>query len=163
VFNLIDITASTATAGTSTTQLSDSTADFVTEGVTVGMLVQNTTAGFTFEVVSVTDLNTLVIQAVHGTGHTFVSTDAYTINETIQLYAVTDNIADYVIDAEEDTGTDGSPGTISNTFVKTPAANFGTVVQVRQGKSILPFEQNQVQGDGDTTVTTVRTPDTIAV
>jgi len=163
VFTLKAVTPSSATAGTSVTQLSDSTADFVTDGVTAGMLIQNTTASFTFEVVSVTDLNTLVIRQVFGTAGTFVSTDAYTINETIQAYAVTDNIFDLIIDAEELIGTDGTPGSISNTLVKTPAANFGNVVQVRQGKIILPFEQNQSQGDGDTTVTTVRTPDTIAV
>jgi len=68
-----------------------------------------------------------------------------------------------IIDAEEDVGTDGTPGTISNTLVKTPSSDFDVVVQVRLGKTILPFEQNQTQGDGDTTVTTVRTADTIAV
>jgi len=163
IFTLRDVTASTATAGTSTILLEDSGADFVTEAVEVGMLVQDTTNSDTYEVASVTDLNTLVIQQVHGTGGTFASGDLYTINETIQLYATGDNIFDLIIDAEEDTGTDGTPGTISNTFVKTPASDFGTVAQVRNGKNILPFEQNQTQGDGDTTVTTVRTPDTIAV
>lgn len=163
VFTLHAVTPGTATAGTSTTQLSDSGADFVTDGVEVGMLIQNTTASHTFEVVTVTDLNTLVIQEVHGTGTaTFVSTDAYTINETIQLYAVTDDIFDTIIDKEEDIGTDGSPGSIGNTFVKA-GGSFGTVVQVRQGKVILPFEQNQSQGQTDTTVTAVRTPDSIAV
>ncbi len=163
VFTLKAVTPSSATAGTTNVLLIDSTADFVTDGVTVGMLIRNTTANFTYEVVSITDLNTLVIRQVFGTAGTFVSTDAYTINETIQAYAVTDNLYDLLIDAEELVGTDGTPGSISNTLVKTPAANFGTVVQVRQGKTILPFEQNQAQGDGDTTVTTVRTPDTIAV
>lgn len=163
VFTLKAVTPSTATAGTGVTTLIDSTADFVTDGVTVGMLIRNTTDGSTYEVVSITNLTTLVIQEVHGTGGAFVSTDAYTINETIQAYATTDNIYDLIVDAEELVGTDGTPGSISNTLVKTPAANFGTVVQVRQGKTILPFEQNQDQGDGDTTVTAVRTPDTIAV
>ena len=127
------------------------------------MLVQDTTNGDTYEVQSVTDLDTLVIAQVFGTGGTFASGDAYEINETIQLYATGDDLYDLIIDAEEDTGTDGSPGSISNTLVKTPASDFGTVARVRQGKVILPFEQNQTQGDGNTTVTTVRTPDTIAV
>jgi len=163
VFTLKAVTPGSATAGTTVILLIDSTADFVTDGVTAGMLIQNTTSGFTFEVVSVTNLTTLVIRQVFGTGGTFVSTNAYTINETIQAYTATDNIFDLIIDAEELVGTDGTPGSISNTLVKTPAANFGNVVQVRQGKNILPFEQNQSQGDGNTTVTTVRTPDTIAV
>jgi hypothetical protein len=162
-FTLTDITAASATAGTSDTALSKTGGpSFVTEGVLPGMLVHVAGRSSTYEVVSVSGADDLVIRLVYGAGG-FVSTDAYTINETIQLYAVSDNIYDLILDAEEDTGTDGAPGTMSNTLVKTPAANFGTVVQVRLGKTILPFEQNQTQGDGDTTVTTVRTPDTIAV
>ena len=126
------------------------------------MLVQDTTNTGTYEVVSITDADNLVIQHLYN-DNTFASGDAYTINETIQLYAVTDDIFDLILDYEEDVGTDIAPGSISNTLVKTPAANFGTVVQVRQGKVILPFTQNQDQGDGNTTVTAVRTPDTIAV
>ena len=163
VFTLTDITAASATAGTSDTLLAKTGGpSFVTEGVTPGMLVFVTLRSSSFEVVSVTDADNLVIRLVHGAGG-FVSTDGYTINETIQLYAVTDNIFDLIIDAEEDVGTDIAPGSISNTLIKTPAANFGTVVQVRLGKTILPFEQNQTQGDGDTSVTAVRTPDSIAV
>lgn len=166
VFTLTDITASTADdTGTTTTptHLNDSTASFQSEGVNPGMLVQDTTNTDTYEVVTVTSETQLEIQQVFGTGGTLASGDDYTINETIQLYATSDDIFDLIIDAEEDTGTDGAPGTISNTLVKTPASDFGTVAQVRQGKVILPFEQNQTQGDGNTTVTAVRTPDTIAV
>lgn len=162
VFNLRDITAASATVGTSETQLSQSANTFVTDKVEVGMLIHVASRSSTYEVVSVTNGTTLVIRLLYGAGG-FVSGDPYTINETIQLYATSDDIYDLIVDAEEDTGTDGTPGTISNTLVKTPAANFGTVVQVRLGKTILPFELNQTQGDGDTSVTTVRTPDTIAV
>ena len=162
-FNLTDITAASATAGTSDTALSKTGGpSFITEGVQVGMLVYVAGRTSTYEVVSVDGADDLTIRLLYGAGG-FVTTDTYTINETIQLYAVSDDIFDLIIDAEEDTGTDVSPGSISNTLVKTPAANFGTVVQVRLGKTILPFEQNQTQGDGDTTVTAVRTPDTIAV
>jgi len=163
VFTLTDITAASATAGTGDAALSKTGGpSFVTEGVQVGMLVFVTARSSTYEVVSVDGADDLTLRLVYGAGG-FVSGDAYTINETIQLYAVTDTVYDLILDAEEDTGTDGSPGTLSNTLVKTPAANFGTVVQVRLGKTILPFEQNQTQADGDTTVTAVRTPDTIAV
>jgi hypothetical protein len=162
VFNLHVVTPGTATAGTSTTLLEDTGADFITDGVEVGMLIRNITTGDIFEVVSVTDLDTLVIKQVFGTGGTFVSTNTYEINETIVAYTTSDNIYDTIIDKEEDTGTDGSPGSISNTFVK-DVGTFGTVVQVRQGKIILPFEQNQTVGQTSVTVTTVRTPDSIAV
>jgi hypothetical protein len=162
VFSLTDITAASATAGTGSTALSKTGGpSFITEGVKPGMLVQDTTNTGTYEVVSVTDADNLVIKHLYG-ADLFASGDAYTINETIQLYATSDDIYDLIIDAEEDVGTDGTPGSISNTLIKVPAANFGTVAQGRLGKTILPFELNQDQGDGNTTVTTVRQPDTIA-
>jgi len=168
IFTLIDITASTAndTGSTTTpTHLNDSTATFQTDGVVVGMLIQDTTNGDTYEVdalVSGFEETRLTIHQVFGTGGSLASGDAYEINETIQLYATGDDLFDLIIDAEEDIGTDGSPGSISNTLVKA-GGTFGTVVQVRNGKDILPFEQNQDQGQTDTSVTAVRTPDTIAV
>ena len=63
---------------------------------------------------------------------------------------------------EEDTGTDGTPGSEQNTFVKTPAADFDVVINVRQGKSILAFDLNQTISDNTVNVTVVRQPDTIA-
>jgi len=162
VFTLKPITPGTADAGTNSTTLVDAASTFVTEGVEVGMLVQNTTGTSTYEVTAVNSETNLSIRHLYGTDN-ITTASAFTINETIQAYAVTDDLFDLIVDAEEDTGTDGVPGSIQNTFVKTPAANFGTVAQVRNGKNILPFELNQTQGDGDTSVTTVRTPDTIAV
>lgn len=162
VFSLRDITAASATAGTGSTALSKTGGpSFVTEGVEIGMLVQDTTNTGTYEVVSVDGADDLTIKHLYG-ADLFATTDAYTINETIQLYAVTDDIFDLILDVAETVGTDGTPGSESNTLVKA-GGTFGTVVQVRQGKVILPFEQNQDQGQGNTTVTAVRTPDTIAV
>lgn len=162
VFTLTDITADAADATTSDVLLENALATFVSEGVQVGMLVYVAARTSTYEVVSVTGETTLVLRLVYGAGG-FVNLDTYTINETIQLYATSDDIYDLILDTEEDTGTDIAPGSMGNSFVKTPAADFGTVVQVRLGKTILPFEQNQTQSDGDTTVTAVRTPDSIAV
>jgi len=163
VFTLIDITASTANdTGTTTspTNLNDSTATFVVEGVQVGMLVQDATNGDTYEVVDVLSDTQLTIQQVFGTGGTLASGDTYRINETIQLYAVSDDIYDLIIDAEEDVGTDGSPGSYSNTFVQ--STTFNVVVNVRQGKVILPFTQNAAVGASGGSSTVVRQPDTIA-
>ena len=75
----------------------------------------------------------------------------------IQIYAVSDDIYDLILDLE------ASGGSVSNQFTKTLSSNFNVVVNVRQGKIILPFTLNQAQGDGSTTVTVVRQPDTIAV
>jgi hypothetical protein len=146
----------TATAGTSDTVLEDTGQTFVTHNVEVGMLVYVAGRTSTYEVTAVTDEDTLAIRLVYGAGG-FVSTDTYTINALIQTYAATDDIHDVIIDAEATTTS------ISNTLVKTPAANFGVVVNVRQGKVILPFTQNATVGDSGLTVTTVRQEDTIAV
>ena len=152
--------AGTATAGTSATVLEDTGQTFVTHGVEVGMLIRVVTgagAGEFYEVTAVTDEDTLAIVQVYGTTGAFVSTDTYEINKFIKTYAGTDDLYDLIIDAEATTTS------FSNTFTKTLASNFDVVVNVRQGKIILPFTLNQTQGDGSTTVTVVRQPDTIAV
>jgi hypothetical protein len=157
VFTLTPITAASATAGTSDTALSKTGGpSFVTEGVEPGMLIHVATRTSTYEVVSVTDADNLVIQLLYGAGG-FVSGDAYTINETIQGYDTNDNLHDLIIDTEATTTSS------TNTLIKTPASNFGVVVNVRQGKIILPFTQNATVGDSGVTVTVVRQDDTIAV
>jgi hypothetical protein len=155
VFTLHPVTPSSTTTGTTDVLLEDSTADFVTDGVTVGMLIHFATVGSsTFEVVSVTDLNTLVIALLFGAGGLADAAEAYTINETIQAYDTADNLFDLILDLEA-TGTSES-----NTFVQSTL--FDTVVNVRQGKIILPFTQNQAVTSSGATVTVVRQPDTIA-
>jgi len=154
-FTLTDITASTATAGTSETALVDTSGNFVSEGVEPGMLIRNENEGGIYEVVSVTDGQNLVIQYLYGTTG-FSSGDTYTINETIHAYDTNDNIHDLILDVRA-TGT-----TINNTFIKTLSADFGIVVHVRKGKSILPFAQNVTVQDNGASVTVVRTDDTIA-
>jgi hypothetical protein len=119
------------------------------------MLIHFATVGSsTFEVVSRTDLNTLVIRLVYGAGGLADNGEAYTINETIQAYDTSDNIFDLILDTEA-TGT-----TTSNTFVQSTL--FDTVVNVRQGKIILPFTQNAAVTGSGGAVTVVRQPDTIA-
>lgn len=146
----------TATAGTSTIALVDSGQTFVTDGVEVGMLIRDTTNGDFYEVTEVTNETTLVIVQIFGTGGVFASGDTYEINKLIQTYATTDNVYDLILDKE------ATGGNVTNSFIKTLASNFNVVVNVRQGKVILPFTQNQEQADGNTTVTVVRQPDTIA-
>lgn len=161
VFTLKAITNGSATS-TDTTgpqyTLTDTGASFQTEGVEPGMLLRNATTGEYFEVVSVTDENNVVTVEIFGTGGSgWTSTDTYTINKLIQDYTTSDDLYDLIIDTEATTTS------VVNTFIKTPAANFDVVVNVRQGKVILPFTLNQAVGDGNTTVTVVRQPDTIAV
>ncbi len=172
IFTLYVPTSSTGTVTTgSTTQIIDTGQLFSSGGnpVKVGHLVRNTFAGKTTHVWEVTNIVSDTILDVRqlygpgGAGQDWDIGDTYEINELIQAYDAADDVFDLIIDAEEDVGTDGAPGSIQNTLVKTPASDFGTVVQVRLGKTILPFEQNQTQGDVNVSVTAVRTPDTVAV
>jgi hypothetical protein len=170
VFTLTAPTAGTGTVtSASSTQIIDSGALFSTGAtpVEVGMLVRNTFAGKTTHVWEVTGVadGTLDVRALYGpldATQDWDVGDTFEINRTIQAYAVTDDIFDLILDYEEDVGTDGTPGTMSNTFVKA-GGSFGTVVQVRKGKDILPFQLNQTVGQSNVSVTAVRTPDTIAV
>ena len=150
----VTVTAGTTT-GTTDTLLVDTGADFVTDAVQPGMLIHFASVGSsTFEVVSVTDLNNLVIVLLYGAGGLADNGETYTINETIQAYDTSDDIYDLILDTEA-TGT-----TTSNTFVQ--STTFDTVVNVRQGKVILPFTQNaQVNASGGA-ATVVRQEDTIA-
>lgn len=160
----------TATASSSATQLVDDGRDFSSDGVLVGMLVRNTTLGKTahvwevtaFATTGLTSNDTLIVRALYGTPDDWDSTDTYIINALIQTYDTNDNIFDLVLDVEETTGTDGTPGSESNSFVKTPAADFDIVVEVRQGKVILPFELNQTISDNSVSINVVRQEDTIA-
>jgi hypothetical protein len=155
VFTLHPVTPGTTTAGTTDILLEDSGADFVTDVVTVGMLIHFATVGSsTYEVVSVTDLNTLVISLVYGAGGLADNGEAYTINETIQAYDTSDDLYDLILDTE------AVGVTTSNTFVQSTV--FDTVVNVRQGKIILPFTQNAEVTASGGGVTVVRQTDTIA-
>jgi hypothetical protein len=158
IFNLRDITASSTTTGTTDTNFEDSTADFVGENVTPGMLIYVASLTSTYEVVARVDLNTLTIKLLYGAGGLADSGEAYTINETIQLYATSDDIYDLIID-QEATG-----ATTSNTFVQSTL--FDVVVNVRRGGAgddpILPFTANPGVTASGGSSTVVRTPDTIA-
>ncbi len=169
-FNLRNVNEGTGITTASTTQIIDTTATFLTAPVVeVGMLVRNTFAGKTthvWEVTNVVSTTTLDVKALYGpldATQDWDIGDTYEINHLIGDhtipgdYSAADNVYDLILDIEA-TGTSEF-----NSFVKTAAMDFGTVVNVRQGKIILPFTQNQTVGDSGATVTTVRTPDTIAV
>jgi hypothetical protein len=146
----------------STTQLIDTSADFTSPAVQVGMLVRNTTLGkesHVWEVTNVVSATTLDVSPIYGPGNATQDwdlNDTFQINQVITDYTTSDDVYDLILDVE------ASGTSVSNTFTKTLSSNFGVVVNVRQGKVILPFTLNQTQGDGSTTVTVVRQPDNIA-
>ena len=170
-FTLTVVTDATggANTGSNATTLTGNATSWSTGGspVKVGMSVRNVTTGDIFEVVSVDSDTQLTVRQIYGAGTGGVGSgtwtggaggtgDSYEINEVITAYTTSDDVYDLILDIEA-TGT-----SVSNSFTKTLSANFGTVVNVRQGKVILPFTLNQTQGDGSTTVTVVRQPDNIA-
>jgi hypothetical protein len=146
----------------STTQVIDTGQSFSTGTVPVevGMYVRNTFAGkitHVWEVTNVVNDETLDVTALYGTldgTQDWDVGDTYEINRVITDYDTSDDIYDLILDLEAD-GT-----SVSNTF--TQSTNFDVVVNVRQGKVILPFTVNQAVTSADVTVTVVRQPDTIA-
>lgn len=167
-FTLTAVTDATGTcaATSNNTQLTGSGTQWSTGAtpVQVGMLVRNVTTGTdVWEVVSVDSDTQLTIKQLYGSGTGGVGdadwtdgVDTFEINEVITAYTSSDEVYDLILDLE------ASGTSVSNTFTKTLSSNFGVVVNVRQGKVILPFTLNQTQGDGSTTVTVVRQPDNIA-
>ena len=155
-FTLTVVTGATGTddGGGSLTTITDAGVLWSTGGTPVvpGMLVRNTTDGTVFsEVVSVAD-GTLTVTD-NGTSW---ASQGYEINQTMRAYDTVDNMFVPIIDQYS------TAATASNSLVKTPAANFGVVINVRQGKVILPFTQNNTVGDSGLTAAAIRTLDTIA-
>jgi hypothetical protein len=146
--------------------------NWVTQGVQVGMLVRNTTGGKTtqvWEVVAVAPgspaaTDTLTVRPLYGlgAGMDFDVGNLFEINRLIgdhtvpTDYTTADDLYDLILDEEADSTSS------SNTFVKVVDADFATVVNVRQGKVILPFTQNANVGNSGASVTVVRAADTIA-
>lgn len=163
-----DLNSASAPSTSGTALIIDNDATFQTDLVEVGMLVRNIFAGKTthvWEVVSVDSETQITVDQLYGpldATQDWDVGDGYEINRLIGThttpddYTNTDEVYDLILDVE------ATSTSVFNTFTKTLAANFGVVVNVRQGKVILPFTLNQTQGDGSTTVTVVRQPDTIA-
>lgn len=182
------LTAPTTATGTITTDgtpdadgiatLTDSGASFQgASPVVVGDLIRITNNAKTthvWEVLAVTSGTALSCKQLYGPldatqdfdDATPGPADTYEINRLIgdhttpTNYSTSDQLFDLILDVEEITGTDGSPGSEQNTFVQ--STSFNVVVNVRQGKTILPFTQNAAVGASGGSVTVVRQDDTIA-
>ena len=166
-FTLKAVTEGTGVTTLSTTKLIDTSTNFTTNGTEVGMLVRNTTVGHlnqVWEVEAIDSATQLSVRPLYGSPVNWDVSDTYEINRLIGRdhaatpadYGTSDDVFDLILDLEADATSE------NNTFVKTLAADFGVVVNVRQGKVILPFTQNATVGDSGGSVTVVRTPDTIA-
>ena len=169
VWDLVNIPASTHDAATSTVQLTDTgSGDFVNDGVTIGMMVRNTTAGKRDQIWEVTAVTATVLDVTQIFGPTgnWESADGYEINKLIgdhtdptpADYVATDRLYVPYIDVE------ALGSTTTNSFVKSLASNFDAVVNVRRSAAtrILPFDITTTVNDAGGSATTVRTEDTIA-
>lgn len=157
VFTLTAVTdaTGTATAGSNSTTIIGTGTQWSTGGTPVvpGMLVRNTTDGTAFSEVLTVDSDTQL--TVTDNGNTWAS-QAFEINQLVRTYGTDDNMYVPILDGYT------TASTFTNTLVKTPASNFGVVINVRQGKVILPFTQNNTVNDNGGTFSAIRTPDTIA-
>lgn len=167
-FTLKAVTEGTGVTTGSSTQLIDTSTNFTTNGTEVGMLVRNTTASHlnqVWEVTNIVGATTIDVKPLYGSPVDWAVSDTYEINRLIGRdhaatpadYGTSDDCFDLIHDVE------ASGTSVTNQLVKTPAADFGVVINVRQGKIILPFTQNNTVEDGGLTATVVRAPDTIAV
>ena len=163
IFTLVVPTAATGShdgANNDTDSLDDAGQLFSSGAVpvVVGDLVRNTTKDEVWEVTSVADgsLGVKPFVGVSNPGTDWDNGDAYEINALIQNYDASDNMYVPLIDGV------ATGSVLSNSLVKTPAANFGVVINVRRGKVILPFSQNATVTDNGLASSAIRTPDTIA-
>jgi len=143
------------TVGGSATLLVDSAATFLSDDIKFGDPCRNTTTGGIATVVSV-DSNTQITTTTLSTG-TWASAELYDIGTTIRAYTTADNLYAPILDRRVESG-DGT--SINNTLVQ--STSFGVVVNVRQGKIILPFTQNTTVEAAGRSLATIRTVDTIA-
>ncbi len=154
-FTLFNVTGLTADGSNCTsTQLTDSDATFVTDGVLVGDIIRNTTESVVAYVVSVdseTQLTTTTVGDWTG--------DSYEIGTTVEAYTTSDNVYVPFIHVYETTGTDGSPGSESALVVY--SSDIPVRIRARHAGSILPYEADSTITSSGMSNNIIRTPDTI--
>jgi hypothetical protein len=146
--------ASTGTDGGSgsLTTIVDAGADFVTDGVEPGDMVRNTTDGVSYsEVVSVTDLNTLVVT---DNGVSWAS-QAYSVNTLVENYNVGQNAYVPIIERLADAADESNKLVLASAF---PARV--TVRRSSTATEIIPFSSD-ISISGSQTTTTIRNTDGI--
>lgn len=158
-FTLFNVTGLTADATTTATNLEDAAGNFQTNNVEPGDLIRNTTAGGIGYVLSVNSETNITLVGDGIAGQT--SGDAYEIGTLPVLTAAGDDAYVPFILREEDTGTDGSPGSEFASIVQTVA--IPVLFRVRQAGVILPFETEATIGANGVSVAAIRNPDTIYV
>ena len=144
-----------ADGGTTTTVIVDAAGSFNTTAKP-GDLIKNQTAGGTAHILTVdSDTQITLTRAISGQ----TTGDTYHINANPITVDTSDNVYVPIIDIEEDTGTDGSPGSAES--IITYLADVDVRVRVRQAGVILPFETDGVITTAGLTISAIRAADTI--
>jgi hypothetical protein len=138
------------------TQLTDTGANFQTNGVKVGDLIRNTAESVVAYVVSVDSENQLTTTPV-----TDWTSDTYEIGTLPFATGTAQGHNAYVpfLDILEDTGTSGTPGAEYSQIIH--SVNIDVIVRVRQAGDILPYNASNTITSNGLTAPTIRNPDTI--
>jgi hypothetical protein len=150
VFTLVQYTG-TDTGG-STTQIIDAGGGFDAKDIIFGDRCYNVDDTELATVISQDNDTTITTTTVVGWG-----SDEYDIGRINIVYTTADNLYAPILDRRVEAA---DSDTISNSLVQT--SSFGIIVNVRQGKIILPFTQNTTVEASGRSLSTIRTDDTIA-
>jgi hypothetical protein len=153
-FTLASTTGLTMDGASGTTTIIDAAGNF-DANAKVGDLIRNTTAGVIGYVTVVNSDTQLTTTFMAGQ----TVGDAYEINTLPIATDTSDTWYVPLIDIQEDTGTDGTPGT--EEAIITYLADIEVRARVRQAGVILPFETDGTVGTGGLNISAIRTPDSI--
>lgn len=165
VFTLKTEVTGTGTAGSTGETLVDSGAPFSAAGTSRGDIIRNVTdpaIGYIVSFDSTTQVTTTQMRDSAGAVVPWATSDAFEVNSIVNAIAAADTAFAPYLDAIEDTGTDGSPGTVSDNLLF--LLNRAVVIRVRNNLAateIVPFVTTSDITSGGMTVSVIRTEDTV--
>ena len=154
--------AGTATAGATAQTLIASGATFVTWGIQVGDIIRNITDGGWGYVVSIDSETQITTTQLTTAGRDWASGDTFELNSLVVTYTNADTFFIPYLDTIEDTGTDGTPGSVSTTLLY--LQDRPVVIRVRNVRSsteIVPFVTTSDITSAGMTVSAIRNEDTV--
>lgn len=158
---LTDLSANDGTStGGDLDTLANTGETFVTNGVKIGDIVRQTTDGGWGYVTAVAE--TSLEMTLNSAGNAWGPTKAYEINQLVVLYTGSDTFFVPYLDTRETTGTEGAPGTETQTL--TYVSDREVVIEVRNVENatrIVPFKTTGTINSNGLTQSVIRTTDTV--
>lgn len=156
-----EIGPTAATGGDSNT-LTDTVGTPFATGVEIGDIVRNVTDGGWCYVTAVTDSNNLEV-TINSQGNPWAAAKTYEINSTVEAYTNSDTFFIPYLEAIENIGTDGTPGSETNTL--TYVESREVVIRVRNvvggATPIQPFVTTNQIGSTGMSQSVIRTEDEV--